>query len=497
MWPERVAVQEVSGAALTYSELDRASDRWAGQLREAGVRAGDRVGIRMSKSMAALVALYAVLKAGASYVPVDPSDPRAIAILDCCRVRLTIVDALYGAGAPVDLAGSGCLAAPIADSRDGVARADLEIKGRPTETADAAPQGVNRACILHTSGSTGTPKGVELSHGNILSFVDWAFRVFQPEAEECFSSHAPFFFDLSILDLFLPVRSGACVLLIDDPLKRNPRRLASAIETSGVTSWYSTPTALDILIRYGRLLERALPQLRRIVFAGEPMSMRRLQELRDTFSQVRLLNLYGPTETNVCTYYEVPADLGMMSNQTACPIGRPCDHVAARIVTEAGEPAAPGERGELCISGPNVMPGYWQDPARTEAVFLDPQRRWYRTGDIVFENGAGDLMLLGRRDRMVKRHGYRIEPGEIEAALRQCDGICQAVVTQRETDSGPALVAHYTTLAKSTLTDRALRDFCAARLPVFLLPDFFVKHRALPTTATDKIDYVALSEVTA
>lgn len=306
-WPERVAVQEPDGAALSYSGLARLTDRWAEQLHYVGVQQGNRVGISMSKSVQAVAAIYSVLKAGACYVPVAPSDPRATAILARCDVKLVITDALDAANANSERRSWACRASPVMATTDDLADTVLQFDGRTISATGGLESRADRACILHTSGSTGTPKGVELSHRNVASFLDWAHRAFDPEEQDCFSSHAPFYFDLSILDLFLPLRSGASVVLIDESLKHRPRELASLIERCPVTSFYSTPTALELLVQYGRLLDRDLRHLRRIAFAGEAISVPTLQLLRQSFPHVRFLNLYGPTETNVCTYYEVPA----------------------------------------------------------------------------------------------------------------------------------------------------------------------------------------------
>lgn len=165
------------------------------------------------------------------------------------------------------------------------------------------------------------------------------------------------------------------------------------------------------------------------------------------------------------------------------------------MVNDAGDPVEAGETGELCIAGPNVMLGYWKEPERTEAAFLDPHQKWYRTGDMVFENGDGDFVLTGRLDRMIKRKGYRVEPAEIEVALRQCGDVRQAAVTVLQTSDGALLIAHFTTDQTSALNERELRNFCAQRLPEFLIPDVFVRHLTLPTTLTDKIDYATLTEI--
>jgi acyl-coenzyme A synthetase/AMP-(fatty) acid ligase len=205
--------------------------------------------------------------------------------------------------------------------------------------------------------------------------------------------------------------------------------------------------------------------------------------------------LYGPTETNVCTYYEIPEVIAE-DRMHPFPIGRACSNVRARVIDEAGRDVPHGEEGELVISGPPVMQGYWNLPDRTASAFhVDEIGRWYRTGDIVIKGDDGVYSFRGRRDRMVKRRGYRIELGEIEAALYRHHAISEAAAIANSEEGGVSIKVFYTSREGVALSLIELKRFCAENLPAYMIPDRFSHQQALPKTSTDKIDYQRLKEV--
>jgi acyl-coenzyme A synthetase/AMP-(fatty) acid ligase len=332
-----------------------------------------------------------------------------------------------------------------------------------------------------------------LTHRNATSFVDWCARTLQPTREDRFSSHAPFHFDLSILDLYVPLTHGASVLLLDERTAKDPLATVDVLRRRGLTVWYSTPSVLTMLLQYGRLDAGALASLRLLLFAGEVFPIKHLAALRALApASTRFLNLYGPTETNVCTWYEldgpVPAD-----RVDPYPIGRPCDHAALRVVDADGREVSGRSEGELLVAGDGVMKGYWGMPEATARAFvLAGGQSWYRTGDIVGRDAAGELTFVGRRDRMVKRRGYRVELGEIEAALARHPWVQEAAAVVESDDEGVRVIAHVAGGATPRPTIIALKTFCAGHLPAYMVPDRFVLHHSLPRTSTDKIDYVGL-----
>jgi amino acid adenylation domain-containing protein len=448
--------------------------------------------------------IFGALKAGAAYVPVDPQAPpaRNAYILNDCSVRCVVMErrfegrwreALQPLGPPpqillVDEPGGG---------RGLAAALEREPAGGAVATASSAMSGPNDlAYILYTSGSTGKPKGVMLSHANAVSYVDWCSTVFSPSASDRFSSHAPFHFDLSILDIYVPLKHGGALVLIGEDVGKEPSRLAGLIEDRRLTVWYSAPSILSLLAQYGDLEKRALSSLRLVLFAGEVFPVKHLRAFKALIPGPRYYNLYGPTETNVCTYHEIPATISA-ERTDPYPIGKTCEHLLSRVVEVDGRDVAPGDEGELCIAGPGVMQGYWNLPEQTARSFLldGAGARWYRTGDVVRANADGDYVFLGRRDRMVKRRGYRVELGEIEAGLYRHPAIREAAVVAIPDEEAGVRIRVFLSCREGQRPSLVqLKRFCAENLPLYMVPDAFDVLDALPKTSTDKIDYQRLKE---
>lgn len=492
-----------TAATITYEQFDRLSDRLRDRLSASGVGVGDRVGVYLHKSIDSLVALFGVLKCGAAYVPVDVSAPasRNAYIHADCSVKAVVLESAVtesymrelqqlGSSAPVLITlqrvGGGAGLAAALD------QLDTESPVPASTTRSVPPSAL--AYILYTSGSTGRPKGVMLSHGNATSFVEWCARYFEPAAADVFSSHAPFHFDLSILDIYVPIKYGARVVLIGEAAGRDARALANIIERQSISFWYSAPSILSLLAQYPALGEHDLLSLRAVLFAGEVFPVAKLRALKRSVPKPRFFNLYGPTETNVCTCYEIPAEIPD-DRADAYPIGTVCDHLEGMVVDEAGNGVSPGLEGELCIAGSNVMEAYWGLPERTRDAFVSAGgKRWYKTGDIVVGDADSVYRYVGRRDRMVKKRGYRVELGEIEACLHRHDGIREAaVVALPSEDLGVRIVAHLVTSDYGNrLSLIALKSFCALHIPTYMIPDQFRFHSVLPKTSTDKLDYQTL-----
>jgi amino acid adenylation domain-containing protein len=503
--PDHVAVEDPPAGSITYRELDALSDRVRDRLRALGVRPGDRVGIYLRKSIDAVAAIFGALKAGAAYVPVDPAAPawRCAYILDDCKVAALVVEDRLAEGYLEEARKLG--AAPRLLVLDGAgggapmrAALDREDAREPAQAAPSeSPSPDDVAYILYTSGSTGKPKGVVLTHRAAVGFVDWCSEVFAPRDDDRFSSHAPFHFDLSILDIYLPLKHGATLVLVGAELGKDPQALAAHIAERGITHWYSTPSILSMLAQYGKMQRHDYSALRAVLYAGEVFPVKHLRHLTTILPRARYYNLYGPTETNVCTWYETPAQVPE-ERVEPYPIGRVCAHLRARVVDEQGRDVPRGGEGELVIAGANVMREYWNLPERTAAAFLVDERgeRWYRTGDLVTEGEDGVFTYVGRRDRMVKRRGYRIELGEIEAGLYRHPAVKEAaVVATRDADAGVRIKAFLSCREGASPSVVELKRFCAEALPAYMVPDAFGIEPALPKTSTDKVDYQRLAEM--
>ena len=493
--PDRIAVEDPEhGAAITYRDLSaRASDMRDAMLRFQ-LRRGDRVGLLAPKSVGLVAAIFGVLDAGAAYVPADAGAPpaRNAAVFSDCSIKMAVVSAPLLDG--LRQTWSNGTIEVIHDLGDGLLLVSVGEKVKDEDETDLPADPI--AYILYTSGSTGRPKGVVHTHSSALSFIDWCSETFEPTERDRFSSHAPFHFDLSILDLFVPIKHGAAVVLIGTDTGKQPRILAPFIAQQRITVWYSTPSVLRLLVEYGRLDQLDCSALRLVIFAGEVFPVRHLRALKKVWPAPRYFNLYGPTETNVCTFYEIPSDVPD-DRTDAYPIGFPCSGDRAMVVDADGTEIASGVDGELVISGASVMREYWKLPDLTNESFLVDHSgvRWYRTGDVVRQLSDGAYVYQGRRDRMVKRRGYRVELGEIEAALYRHPLVVEAaVVATRDADAEVRITAFLALSNGSRPSLVEMKKFCMDQLPSYMIPDRFTFLKSLAKTPTDKIDYQRLGE---
>jgi amino acid adenylation domain-containing protein len=499
------------GRTLSYRELDERSNQVAHFLRSRGVKKGDRVGIFFPKAVESLVAMFGALKAGAVYVPLDPQQPaeRISYIISNCRIkglitqsdRLRLLDP-----ATIPSVEFALLNHEYANGSPGA-------KTFPWSALDAFPGShppelqattTDLAYILYTSGSTGRPKGVMLSHQNALTFVEWCAETFHLKSEDRVSNHAPLHFDLSVFDVYNSIKAGATVYLVPDEIAVFPASLANWIEQQEISVWYSVPSALVYLVLHGKITAERFRRMRLILFAGEVFPQKYLKQLAEMIPHVDLYNLYGPTETNVCTYYQV--DRAKLPSMDKLPIGRACANTEVFAVDDEDRIIAEvGKVGELYVRGPAVTPGYWGDREKTERMCV-PNRfqpnfeeKMYRTGDLVMPDENGDYYFLGRRDNQIKSRGYRIELGEIEAALLSHAGVCEAaVIAIPDEEIGNRIKAFVTPHAGITLTAVDLQKHCAVYVPKYMIPESIdVRESALPKTSTGKIDRVQLKQASA
>ncbi len=477
--PERPAVCD-GEHTYSYAQLLGAAASVARFLDEVGIGRGDRVGLGLPKSAAAVACILGILKAKAAYVPLDLESPaqRSATILANCGAAAVISKPDHQTALlpnssssrpplPLEVLSQECRFIGLVDR-------DQRISS-PPETS----------YILHTSGSTGVPKGVVHSHSSALAFVTHSLETFSPQPEDRFASLAAFHFDLSIFDIFVALASGASLLLFDSTRLRSPRGLAEEIRSRPPSIWYSTPTLLRLLIEYADLGKGAIPSPRIVCFAGEVFPIRPLEVLRSAWPEARFFNLYGPTETNVCTLWPLPSE-STTPLPDPLPIGRPFSGDRCRILGHDSDRA----EGELVVSGPSLMTGYWSSPDFSRPFIEIEGESWYRTGDIVRETSEG-YVFLGREDRMVKRNGYRIELGEIEAALERLPKVrAAAAVATKSGDQTLSIKAFV--VPRQELTIVELKAHCAVELPPTMIPDRIFRLTELPTTSTGKIDYQRL-----
>jgi amino acid adenylation domain-containing protein len=512
--PLRPAVAS-GGCVLTYQELDRQSNKVARALLRLGVAPGDRVGILAPKSAAAVVGLYGALKAGACYVPLDPKAPAE---------RLSHIVRDSGAAAIVadeERASQAAALAGVATGSRGVVVASNSGSAAPDDAAAAQSAAIvpwavvaeesgeplaeepaietDLAYMLYTSGSTGTPKGVMISHRSSLTFVDWAATAIGLTEQDRVCSPAPLHFDLSVFDIFATCKAAACLTVLPDRAATFPVSIARWLESERVSVWYSVPSVLTLLACYGSLRKFNLSDLRTVIFAGEVFPPKYLAQLMAELPHARYVNWYGPTETNVCTAFEVPAG---GADARPVPIGKACANTEVFAVTSEGNRVSrPDEVGELYVRGPSLMSGYWGQPAKTSEVLVrNPFRAEYdelvyRTGDLVTLEATGDYAYLGRRDSMVKIRGYRVELGEVEATLYRHPAIREAAVLPVSDELlGSRLRAVVTADGAGNLTRENVLDHCRQWLPSYMVPDIIEFREELPRTSTGKVDRAGLAQ---
>lgn len=459
-----VAAGPEGADSLTYGLLDRRANIVAHRLRGLGVGRGDRVVIRAEKTTAAVVAMQAVLRLGAAYVPVDPATPpeRAALVARDCAARVVVEEDL-AAGTDTDT-GPG-----------------TDTDASPVDTP-VAPDDL--AYILYTSGSTGAPKGVCVSHRSARAFVEWARAEVAARPEDRFANHASFSFDLSVFDLYVAFAAGASVHLVPRESSDVAERLVEFLHERRISVWYSVPSALSLAMRHGGLLDRPPPPaLRAVLFAGEVFPVGDVRRLA-SWTEAALFNFYGPTETNVCTHRRVTA--ADLARDRPVPIGGPSCGSRVWAVRDDGEICGPGERGELVVDGPTVMLGYWGRAPHTGP---------YRTGDLVTVLPDGTFDYLGRRDGMVKVRGHRVELGEVESALTTHPDVAEAVALVVGSGLDARLVSYLVPETGRTPGVVSVRRHIAPRLPRHALPDDVRFVPTLPRTSNGKVDRHGLEEV--
>ena len=523
--PDAVAVA-FDDTTLSYRELNTRANRLAHHLRGQGIGTDSRVGVSLYRSPDMVVALLAVLKAGAAYVPLDPDLPvqRLAGMLHDSGARLLLTHA--------DLLKAWSGTEPVFPPVPAVALDGFDTRGYADGNPGLPVHDEQLAYVIYTSGSTGTPKGAGNHHRALSNRLQWMQQAYGLTAQDVVLQKTPFSFDVSVWEFFWPLMQGATLAVARPGDHRDPQRLRELIDHHGVTTLHFVPSMLQAFLQHEGVQD--CTSLRRIICSGEALPVPVAQRTREMLPGAALHNLYGPTEAAIdvtswtCTG-EIPASV---------PIGAPISGIATHVLDAALNPVAPGMVGELYLGGIGLARGYVGRPDLTADRFVaspfgQTGERLYRTGDLVCWNAQGQLEYLGRIDEQVKIRGFRVELGEVAAQLRRQPGVREAVVVARQTPRGLQLVGYVSLQASSAgeavpatvpgagldtesarlqgetggaqpgqetghgeMRDTAatLRQSLAAVLPDYMVPSVIMVLEALPLNANGKIDRKALPE---
>ncbi|GJG89694.1 amino acid adenylation protein [Gemmatimonadetes bacterium T265] len=510
----------VRGVSHSYGALDQRARRLATVLSAGGSRRVERVAVFASRSEVAYAGTLGALYAGAAYVPLNPRFPveRTRAMLRRAGVDAIIADAAAAAQLPDVLEGverPACIITPDGGVRDDRAEGiGADVRGADWIGADALARveplvrlpGVlsdDVAYLLFTSGTTGEPKGIAVTHANVLHCLDAAAQRYVLGSDDRATQTFDLTFDLAVFDLFVPWNAGASIYVPQPNELLAPVRF---VQRHALTLWFSVPSVPALAMRRTMLTPGAMPSLRYSLFCGEPLPESTARAWAAAAPASTLDNLYGPTELTIACFahtWRAPntsstdRDPPHVVAHAIVPIGRPLPGLGALVVDDTLAAVADGAVGELLVCGPQTVPGYWRDEARTAERFVDlavsptRTRRFYRTGDRVRRTLTGDYVYCGRTDDQVKVLGHRVELGEIESRLLDQPGVVQAAAVAWPVEDARALgiVAFVTTDA----TPAPSRDALAVMLPDYMVPSRIVLLDEMPLNGNGKIDRARLS----
>lgn len=478
-FPQKTVFADES-KSITYVELLKTVQSIGSKIAAAGVYKAP-VAVIAERSVENLAAMFGVLAGGCFYTVIDaemPAErikaifetlkPAAVLVTEGCKTKICEID-FKGAVLYYNEAAHFAPNKEVLQKiRDGM--------------ADTDP-----AYVLFTSGSTGVPKGAVLNHRSVLAYIKWYADTFKIDEDTVFGSQTPFYFSMSVSDVYSTVYSGATLNIIPKTLFSFPIKLIELMNKRRVNTIYWVPSALSIVAKL-KVFDYLKPEyLKKVLFAGEVMPVKPLNYWRKNLPNALFANLFGPTETtDICTYYIVDRPF---SDGETLPIGRACDNCKVFILNENGKEAKAGEEGELYAAGSFLSMGYYNNPEKTAAAFVQNPLNGaypetvYKTGDLVKQNENGEIIYISRKDFQIKHMGYRIELGEIEAAAYTAEGVSSAAAVYDKTEDSIILI--YEGRQKNTdVVGTALKN----RLPHYMLPQRIIRIKAMPFNANGKTD---------
>jgi amino acid adenylation domain-containing protein len=471
------------GIRVTYQEINARANRLARTLRYKGVQPDNLVAIMTERSVEMLVGIFAILKAGGAYLPIDPNYPLA-------RINYLLEDS----GAEVVLTQEKFMET-LAEDYKKLNLGDESSYADDDSNLVSVNKTSDLAYVIYTSGSTGKPKGVMIEHRNLLHILTALEERYPLGAEDAYLLKTPFTFDVSVSELFGWIIGGGHLVLLEPEAEKDPEKLFNVIRESNVTHVNFVPSLLNVFVQFLQdHNNRSLPGLKYVMVAGEALPKKVAYTFKEMFHNVRLDNLYGPTEITIyATNYPVVVD----SMIGSLPIGKPLPNVQTYIVDKQLNLQPIGVAGELCIAGSGVARGYLNRPELSKEKFVacpwEQEKRMYRTGDLVRWLANGDIEYLGRIDHQVKIRGYRIELGEIERVLMKHPAVREALTAVREDRNGDKNLVMYVVLeAGKEMLSNEIKDYLQGQLPEYMVPSAYVFLEAFPLNHNGKVDRQAL-----
>jgi D-alanine--poly(phosphoribitol) ligase subunit 1 len=485
-YPNKIAIHD-NLEVISFLQLDGFSDKIALAIRNKNNISRLPIAVFMPKNCWSVIAFVGIYKSGNFYVPLDTKSPidRISKILDTLNSKCIITDTNH----KVKLIKLGYKGDIILLEEVLATLVSLDHKLELDKIANQVID-VDPIYSIFTSGSTGNPKGVLVSHKSVIGFIEWAIKTYSITENEVIGNQVPFYFDVSVLDIYLMIVKGASLHIIPEDRFIFPIKLIEYLNEQKINFIIWVPSVLNNVSNFNAFTTIKPTTLTKILFAGEVMPNKHLNYWRKNYPAALYSNLYGPTETTViATYFIVNRDF---KDDESLPIGKACKNIQTLIFTEDHQLAKKGELGELCVRGSSLAFGYYNDVEKTNLAFVqNPLHNLYpdiiyKTGDLVFENNLKEIIFVGRKDSQIKHMGYRIELGEIETAILGVGGVSNTCVLYD--DVKKKIVAFFIS-AKSNLE---IRKELIHTLPKYMIPTKWIKKEKFPLNANGKIHKLEL-----